>query len=366
MTRAWVRRRPGPGQAFLAALGAALVVLGIVGPVGAVKVGKAWTVTPSTVAVPEKTPTDVRLTISNVSGPAIGCVTVQIATSKGSVSAVSVVSVTRGLSWSATTSTSPTAVVVTAAAATSADRLIGIPDLDQLVLKLTVTGKVVGAWPWTASAFQNLGCTSNASSLVIPMTIVGLPTLPPTPEPTDTPTPAPTPTRTPAPTTSPTPTDTPTPTPILTLPPLPSPGLTPTPSPSARPGGTPIPPPAPTPTQGPTVAPGGPGGGGSPGSGGAGGAGGTGGPGPSPGPSRRPLEVPAADPGPSRPFDTGGVPGFEAFDWAVPGVILTGPGLLLIVLILAQAAGALAWLPVVRRKIGSFGLRRRRRSHHAT
>jgi hypothetical protein len=60
------------------------------------------------------------------------------------------------------------------------------------------------------------------------------------------------------------------------------------------------------------------------------------------------------------------VPGFEVFDWAVPGVILTGPGLLLIVLILAQAAGALAWLPIVRRRIGAFGLVRRRRSRGAT
>jgi hypothetical protein len=44
-------------------------------------------------------------------------------------------------------------------------------------------------------------------------------------------------------------------------------------------------------------------------------------------------------------------------------VILTGPGLLLIALIAAQAMGALAWLPIVRRRIGAFGLRGRRRSH---
>jgi hypothetical protein len=47
-------------------------------------------------------------------------------------------------------------------------------------------------------------------------------------------------------------------------------------------------------------------------------------------------------------------------------VILTGPGLLLIVLIVAQAMGALAWLPVVRKRIGAFGLGRRRRSTGST
>jgi hypothetical protein len=47
------------------------------------------------------------------------------------------------------------------------------------------------------------------------------------------------------------------------------------------------------------------------------------------------------------------------FAWAVPGALLTAPGLLLILVILAQSMGALAWLPVVRRKIGDFGLNHR-------
>jgi VCBS repeat-containing protein len=45
----------------------------------------------------------------------------------------------------------------------------------------------------------------------------------------------------------------------------------------------------------------------------------------------------------------------KAFDWLVPGAMLTVPGLLLILAIGAQAFGALAWLPLVRRKIGGFG-----------
>jgi VCBS repeat-containing protein len=46
----------------------------------------------------------------------------------------------------------------------------------------------------------------------------------------------------------------------------------------------------------------------------------------------------------------------RAFDWLVPGAMLTVPGLLLMLAIAAQAFGALAWLPLVRRKIGDFGL----------
>jgi hypothetical protein len=44
--------------------------------------------------------------------------------------------------------------------------------------------------------------------------------------------------------------------------------------------------------------------------------------------------------------------------WAVPGAAFAVPGLLLIVIVLAQAAGGLVWLPLVRRRIGSWGPRR--------
>ena len=55
-----------------------------------------------------------------------------------------------------------------------------------------------------------------------------------------------------------------------------------------------------------------------------------------------------------------GTPFGEGFAWAVPGLVLSVPGVLLVlVVILAQAVGAVAWLPVVRRRIGAFGLRGR-------
>ena len=45
--------------------------------------------------------------------------------------------------------------------------------------------------------------------------------------------------------------------------------------------------------------------------------------------------------------------------WAVPSIVLTVPGLLLVLAILAQVAAGAAWVPVVRRKLGPsrIGLR---------
>ena len=51
------------------------------------------------------------------------------------------------------------------------------------------------------------------------------------------------------------------------------------------------------------------------------------------------------------------------FAWAVPGLVLSVPGLLLVLAVIgAQALSAFAWLPVVRRRIGSFEVRGRRRA----
>jgi hypothetical protein len=42
--------------------------------------------------------------------------------------------------------------------------------------------------------------------------------------------------------------------------------------------------------------------------------------------------------------------------FVVPGFLAAASGFLIILLMLAQALGALAWLPVVRRRVGSFGI----------
>ena len=43
--------------------------------------------------------------------------------------------------------------------------------------------------------------------------------------------------------------------------------------------------------------------------------------------------------------------------FAGPAVVLGFPGLLVLLAVGAQAFGGLAWLPVARRKLGTFGLR---------
>jgi hypothetical protein len=229
----------------------------------------------------------------------------------------------------------------------------------------------------------------------------------PTPVPTPTPTPVPTPTPTPVPTPTPTPLPTPTPTPTPVPPspvPSPVPGTeatpTPTPTPKATRAPTPTrtPEPRATPAVGhappparpaPTV---------------------PAAPSPTPTPTPTPLEANLLPPSPqsgsspsgrpiSRPTapvvrpdkpQLGGMPSIEAnfivptggvagsigdfsdvglaaaslgglgmFLWAVPSLVLSVPGVLVVVIIMAQAVGGFAWLPLVRRKIGGFGLRQR-------
>ncbi len=55
-------------------------------------------------------------------------------------------------------------------------------------------------------------------------------------------------------------------------------------------------------------------------------------------------------------LDGGGIGIIGPF--VVPGFLAAASGLLLILLMLAQTLGALAWLPVVRRRVGSFGIGR--------
>jgi hypothetical protein len=47
-------------------------------------------------------------------------------------------------------------------------------------------------------------------------------------------------------------------------------------------------------------------------------------------------------------------------DFAVPSLVLTVPGLLVMLAVLAQGFVGALWLPVARRWLGGFGLRRQR------
>ena len=66
--------------------------------------------------------------------------------------------------------------------------------------------------------------------------------------------------------------------------------------------------------------------------------------------------------GPEIDVSLAAMEGLGTLTWAVPGLVLAVPGLLLVLAVLAQAVGGVLWVPVIRRRIGSFGLGGRRRS----
>jgi hypothetical protein len=71
--------------------------------------------------------------------------------------------------------------------------------------------------------------------------------------------------------------------------------------------------------------------------------------------------VPVADAGSGVELDAGGM-SFGSFEWAVPALVLTVPGILIVIAVLAQALIGLAWLPVTRRWLGGD---HRRQPRHA-
>jgi hypothetical protein len=192
-----------------------------------------------------------------------------------------------------------------------------------------------------------------SNTVTVTMTV----SAPATPKPTPAPTPQPTPAPTPPPPIGP----------IPTLPPLPSigplPSLLPQPTPTPRPTSTPSSRPGVSqsagPTPAPAVAPGGPIGRGGPIS--------SAGPSAtdlsvsSPAPSAAtepPFTLPSVDDGTEVELDTGPAT-FDSYEWAVPALVLTVPGILIVIAVLAQALVGLAWLPIARRWLS--GDRRARR-----
>ena len=158
--------------------------------------------------------------------------------------------------------------------------------------------------------------------------------------------PAPTSTATPEPTAQPTPT--PVVAPVASAPPLsPSPSVAPA-SASPSPAASPIPsdPPSPTTSPIPVASP----------------------PDGSFGEAAFSIPDPVGGAGGSDDISlaAAALGGFGSILWAVPSLILSVPGLLLVLAILAQAAGGLAWLPIVRRKLGAFGLRAARQANVPT
>ncbi len=202
---------------------------------------------------------------------------------------------------------------------TSVDRL---STSDWVKFNVKATPTAAGSLAWSANAYLDQGCGGAGSLLGVPPIVlvtdaVVVPTLGPTPMPTPLPNPTPTPKPSQAPTT---------PKPSAAATPTPKPAQTSTPAPAQTPAPAgPVAPPPATPQATP-----------SPPDTGAG----------PPPPTALPEVQPVA-------LSLGSLSLLGGIDiWAIPGVIVGVPGLLVVLFIGLQAAGALAWVPAIRRLRG--------------
>ena len=306
----------------------------------------ALTLTPTHPSVHLGQPTTIAFAATNTgkSGGAgqVGCIVIVVPPAF-SVGATTVTSTAAGSSWTVgTLGGAAGETVVRLQARNDASVLLGDP-LDQtLRFSIRVTGLARGNATWVANVYNKIDCTIDMALKKAIRVTVSAGTQPkPTPTAPVSPTAKPTPHRTPAPATTPPPIATAKPPTATATPPKASPPTSMLVPPSA----TPTPSPRPTKSPSTQLA--------------AGGAGGA--------------DLP---PGTAFTFTGSGSNGTaahasmfgaslsdftglfgRAFDWAVPGVVLSVPGLVLVLAILAQAMGALAWLPLVRRRIGAFGFR---------
>ena len=341
-------RRP---SLALAALGLAAAAIAIP---GSVEAASGWQITRSPSSMGSGSSTTVHVEFWNLGGTKgdwkLGCVTIRIPAGMG-VSSATVTSRPAGTDWAATIGGLTT---VTIHPSRGGDRLdAGQPD--RIETDIVVSGLGLGSVTWTAHAFQVEDCTKSFNEPIF------LSILSPTPAPTAKPTPAPTPVPTPTPTIAPTPrpvaTPTPTPRPTgIASPTLTAQPTTATSAPSVDPG--------PTPAGSGDVAPSDPGASASP----------------SPTPPLEPTPttgggtgvVTAGDDGsgtsPGAAIVMPGVDGvdpkagsialsglaffpFASVEWLVPGLVLTVPGLLIVVVVLIQLVGGLAWIPIARRRL---------------
>jgi hypothetical protein len=401
-----VTRRPAVAVAAAALLSVAVASTALA--------ARLWLLSATPLIVTAGVETDVTLTATNAGGSGggdeISCVTVQLP-SGFTVTGVSIVSVwgaTSGSAYQAWRAVWPGGSVVTVKDPADDYPLIGSsPPRDEIVFTISGVAGSAGAMTWTGNATDKPGSASSTNcgaggQLPALLAFTVLPPLLPTPTPTPTPTLVPTPM--PSPTAAPTPVPTPVPTPQPTRVPTPAPTTAPTPSAAVTaqpsPGAT-----APDGTARPTSdasdEPGPDGatpGGSSPSDAAA----------PTDRPDPRPSDGSSgSDGGPASPtgpgLDGGGSDGEQGFSigtadaaagddttgqrgpairgldgalvsamtqlpggvlaWSYPALVLGVPGVLLIVAMIAQAAGALAWVPIVRRTLGGVGLRARTRAN---
>jgi hypothetical protein len=292
-----------------------------------------WQISASPTSLMQGQATQVTMTVVGGSSP-MGLLTI---TAKAGFSIVgaAVLSTPPGKTWTASVQGSVASFRTT----TDPQRL----ELGETA-RFAVTAVPVGpSYPgWIAKAYQEFTTSSPACGLpATPLrafTIIGAST--PTPGPTQTPMPTPASSSTPTPASGPTQAS--------------STGPGESASPTAEPSATV----SPAGSSGPSAA-------GSPKAGPGGSTGGSRGGQRSPGPiwqGTSALDVPAL-PGGGGSVSISGLDGLSSlglYSWLVPGFFLGLPGLLVLLVALLQASAGAAFLPIIRRVLGGFGLGRRR------
>lgn len=293
-----------------------------------------WTLTATPLTATSGVATTFTLTATNLDLPTeLGCLEVDLPASFSIVGA-SAGDASNGDAWEAVVFPNKVAVH----SLTGGGRL----ELGQsITFTITAIPTQAGTWTWPNHAHRQQDC-SGTDEIGVPLEILVVPGATPTPAPTPTPDP------------------TPTPTPILSLEPLPTlppilplPSLGPaTPAPTVAPPSSPVSSPTPSPSATQSAGPAGSAVATPPG-GASGSTSGTG-PGGS-GAGAVPLEVGVPDESGGSVGDVslgplGVIDGITV--WAIPGAIVGGPGLLVILWVMLQTGVALAWIPAVRRMRG--------------
>ena len=332
----------------------AALALAVIGSAGSLASGTPaegdtqWTVAAAPMTLTAGVATNVTVTL-DPQGTNIECVTISMPANFTVVSTS--VGNPPGATWSHSNTTSKP-MTVTFATQDGSQRLKD--PAGTFVIRVIATVGLLSTW--TVVAYANGDCTSPQDGPQ-PLAFVILPGLIPTPTPSRSPTPTPRPS--PRPTPSPSSSASPSPSPVRPSPsarsgisPTPSasqPGTSPDPTPGESPGSSSQPSSSPTDSAPPTV-----GGGpvGQVGNGSSGGSGGGGGQ----------LQVQPLPAGESVQLnDFGALSSTALFAWLVPGAALIVPSLLIVLIVLAQAGFAGAWVPVTRRVLGG-GRRRRSRA----
>lgn len=137
-----------------------------------VSAAQSWLATADRAVITRGVQTSVQITVQNTSttadaNEAIGCVEIALPSSY-SISGVRIDSVSNAKSWTISESNR----TVTAAANADADRILGAPGQEVVVLTIDVISFTLSSANWAAAELNGIDCTTSMGTLAIPMEVV--------------------------------------------------------------------------------------------------------------------------------------------------------------------------------------------------